>query len=236
MSLKHLGPGSECPPFTGEKLRVYSMVFCPFAQRARLVLEAKNIPYEVVNIYLKKKPEWYASINPSTQVPCLQLKDGRFLTESLVISEYLDAEYPENKLIPSDPYTNARHKLTIEDFTKVIPSYYKLALKSDLNAQNEFNSALVTFINNNLHDEFFGGKTPAFVDYMVWPWLERVEFLKQFRKVVIDSSISDKLEGYIQRMLKQPAAKKLMNSPDKHDKFYETTVNPALEQECDHGI
>ena len=44
MSLKHLAAGSEMPPLNPGKLRMYSMVFCPFAQRARLVLEAKNIP------------------------------------------------------------------------------------------------------------------------------------------------------------------------------------------------
>lgn len=44
MSLKHLGPGSQLPPLRPGKLRLYSMVFCPFAQRSRLVLAAKNIP------------------------------------------------------------------------------------------------------------------------------------------------------------------------------------------------
>ena len=45
MSLKHLKVGSEMPPLTKGTLRLYSMVFCPYAQRARLVLAAKNIPY-----------------------------------------------------------------------------------------------------------------------------------------------------------------------------------------------
>ena len=43
MSLKHLGPGSQNPPLTKGKLRIYSMVFCPYAQRVRLVLAAKKI-------------------------------------------------------------------------------------------------------------------------------------------------------------------------------------------------
>jgi hypothetical protein len=44
MSSIHLGEDSEFPPLSKGKLRLYSMVFCPYALRARLVLAAKNIP------------------------------------------------------------------------------------------------------------------------------------------------------------------------------------------------
>ena len=44
MSLLHLGKGSQFPPLKEGVLRIYSMVFCPYALRVRLVLEAKNIP------------------------------------------------------------------------------------------------------------------------------------------------------------------------------------------------
>ncbi len=56
----------------------------------------------------------------------------------------------------SDPYTNAVHKLIVEAFAKVIPTYYKLALKMDLNAGPEFNSLLENFMVH-LKDDFFGG-------------------------------------------------------------------------------
>jgi glutathione S-transferase len=57
--------------------------------------------YETVNIYLKNKPEWYVTLNPAAAVPCLQFADGRTIPESLIVAEYLDAAYPENKLIPT---------------------------------------------------------------------------------------------------------------------------------------
>ncbi|CAH3195019.1 unnamed protein product, partial [Porites evermanni] len=55
----HYSKGSEKPPLKGDRLRLYSMRFCPFAQRARLVLAAKGINYECVNINLKDKPDWF---------------------------------------------------------------------------------------------------------------------------------------------------------------------------------
>ena len=33
--------------------------FCPYAQRTILTLLAKQVPFEVVNINLKNKPEWF---------------------------------------------------------------------------------------------------------------------------------------------------------------------------------
>lgn len=39
------------------------MAFCPYAERARLVLLLKNIPHDIVNIDLKNKPEWLFDIN-----------------------------------------------------------------------------------------------------------------------------------------------------------------------------
>jgi hypothetical protein len=80
----HLAEGSAAPQVDHDKVTVYNMRyqvwskefpstlnfanltslnllfrFCPFAQRTILVLLAKNIPFDVVNINLKKKPEWF---------------------------------------------------------------------------------------------------------------------------------------------------------------------------------
>ena len=41
---KHHDSKSEKPTFDGEKVTFINMRFCPFAQRAALVLEAKKIP------------------------------------------------------------------------------------------------------------------------------------------------------------------------------------------------
>lgn len=40
------------------------MEYCPFAHRARLVLRAKNIDHDIVNINLIQKPEWYMNVHP----------------------------------------------------------------------------------------------------------------------------------------------------------------------------
>jgi hypothetical protein len=41
---KHLGQSSDCPPITNNKVTLFNMRYCPYAQRAVLVLDAKKIP------------------------------------------------------------------------------------------------------------------------------------------------------------------------------------------------
>jgi len=55
---------------------LYSMVICPFAQRSRIQLALKNIPFELVNLDITiPRPEWFLEINPKGQVPVLKLDD-----------------------------------------------------------------------------------------------------------------------------------------------------------------
>lgn len=121
--------GSPLPTFANDgKLSLFSMRFCPFAQRAHLVLDAKNIPYNVTNIHLKAKPEWFTQKSPLGKVPALELPEapGEPLIESLVICDFLDEKYPENQLSAKDPLQRARDKILIERFNAFITPFYRI--------------------------------------------------------------------------------------------------------------
>lgn len=53
-------------------------------QRARLVLAAKGIPYECININLKDKPEWFFELNPGGKVPVIEHPNGKVMYESAI--------------------------------------------------------------------------------------------------------------------------------------------------------
>lgn len=55
-----------------------------YLQRARLVLAAKGIEYECVNVNLMDKPEWFVEMNPAGAVPVIELPDGKVLYESAI--------------------------------------------------------------------------------------------------------------------------------------------------------
>ncbi|KAM9477079.1 glutathione S-transferase omega-1-like [Clarias gariepinus] len=101
------------------------MRFCPYAQRARLVLKAKGIDCdgpskaETVNINLKEKPEWYLKKKPLGQVPTVETSSGQVVCESPITCEYLDELYPEKKLFPPDPFAKAQQKMLLEEYSGV---------------------------------------------------------------------------------------------------------------------
>jgi maleylacetoacetate isomerase len=73
--------------------------------RVRIALNLKRIDYESVPLNLveggQKGPE-YRAINPQGLIPALAI-DGRILTQSLAILDYLDSTRPEPPLLPADP-------------------------------------------------------------------------------------------------------------------------------------
>jgi glutathione S-transferase len=94
-------------------LTVYEHNESVCCQKVRIVLSEKEIPHDVVNISFEKReqhtPEFEA-INPKGKVPVV-VHDGRVITESTVIIEYLDEAFPGPQLMPKEPYWRARRRL-----------------------------------------------------------------------------------------------------------------------------
>lgn len=78
--------------------------------RVRIALNLKGLTYEKRNYALRageqRAPD-YLKINPAGLVPALEA-DGLVLTQSLAIIDWLDARFPEPRLIPTDPAKRAR--------------------------------------------------------------------------------------------------------------------------------
>ncbi|XP_029466195.1 glutathione S-transferase omega-1-like isoform X3 [Rhinatrema bivittatum] len=120
MFAKSLRKGSAAPgPVPEGLIRFYSMRFCPFAHRTHLILEAKGIKYETINVNLLDKPEWFLEKAPLGLIPMLETEKGQVIYESLITCDYLDESYPGKKLTPEDPYEKAKQKMLLEHFSKV---------------------------------------------------------------------------------------------------------------------
>jgi maleylacetoacetate isomerase len=80
------------------------------AYRVRIALALKGLAYEYVPVHLgrgERRQPGYTALNPQGLVPALII-DGRAITQSLAIIEYLDERHPEPPLLPATPEARAR--------------------------------------------------------------------------------------------------------------------------------
>ena len=80
------------------------------AFRVRIALNYKGIAWEPAVVWLldsEQSGDAYRAVNPQGLVPAL-VADGRALSQSMAIIEYLDETHPEPSLLPGDPLDRAR--------------------------------------------------------------------------------------------------------------------------------
>ncbi|KGP62601.1 maleylacetoacetate isomerase [Legionella norrlandica] len=82
--------------------------------RVRIALNLKKIAYEKTEVHLlnnggEQHSAKYHQINPQELVPSLDI-NGRILSQSLAILDYLEETYPEIPLLPNDPFIKATLK------------------------------------------------------------------------------------------------------------------------------
>jgi maleylacetoacetate isomerase len=88
-------------------MKLYTFFRSSASYRVRIALNLKGMAYEQVPVHLRRgggeqlQPA-YKAINPQALVPALE-DNGRILTQSLAIIEYLEEKYPAVPLLPKDP-------------------------------------------------------------------------------------------------------------------------------------
>jgi len=91
-------------------MELFSYFRSSAAYRLRIAFNLKGIEHSIKPVNLLKaehKSEAYLAINPQGLVPALKLADGRVLTQSTAILEYLESTQANAPLLPSDPYDAA---------------------------------------------------------------------------------------------------------------------------------
>ena len=93
-------------------MKLYDYFRSSAAYRVRIALNLKGItPAERTFVHLRmgsQRAQDYLALNPQGLVPALELDDGRVLTQSLAIIEYLDETHRDPPLLPKDAVGRAR--------------------------------------------------------------------------------------------------------------------------------
>lgn len=199
-------PADPLPP--GAELRLYSMRMCPYAQRARLILSAKKVKYDKVNVDLNNKPDWFFDINFYGEVPVI-IHNGKNVYESLICAEYLEEAFPQPKLFSSDPYQRALERIYFNHWTKKgNPAFYSLlkagCLDPELTARFDQQIDKMEEFLRVAGTPYFSGSKVGFSDYMTWPWFERIPMMGDITGYKMSEEKFPLLTQWVQRMWKDP--------------------------------
>ena len=178
------------------KLELVTAEVCPFAQRSHMTLLEKNLEFELKEVDLENKPNWFETISPYSKVPVL-CHGNIQVYESTIINEYLEESFPERRLLPDDPSKRANARIWIDfDNTKFVPVFYKLLLEQESSLQKilvaQMTERLVFldqegFSSASKGPYWFGQKL-SLVDLSLYPHFERFPVLTEYRGMNIPRS------------------------------------------------
>ncbi|HUO93172.1 MAG TPA: glutathione S-transferase family protein [Rhizomicrobium sp.] len=168
-------------------LIVYEHPLSPYAQKVKIALDEKGVPYETkmpAAIGTGQIDREFLKANPRGEVPAL-IHDEAALFDSTIILEYIEDNWPTPPLLPKDPLGRARAR-TIEDVmdTTFEPINWGMGeirwfrRAEGLRAQEIERRAaaqargIYDWLSRLLGDaEWFGGKTFGWADLSVVPYL-----------------------------------------------------------------
>ena len=87
-------------------LTLYHVPLSPFCRKVRLSLGEKRVECQLVEERYWERDTDFLRRNPAAKVPVLKA-EGRFLSESAAICEWIEEVYPEPALMPADPADRA---------------------------------------------------------------------------------------------------------------------------------
>ncbi|XP_019874377.2 pyrimidodiazepine synthase [Aethina tumida] len=234
MSLWHLTKDSDKPTKT-HQYSLYGMHVCPYTHRVKLILNAKKIPYDMVNIDLHNKPAWFKDINPEGRVPALDT-GNEILIESLQIANFLDRTHPNPPLYSQNPEVARQEKDLILRVELLIHLWNRCVFQME---ELNVNQWITKFVPHLIALEkelikrgtkYFGGAKPGMIDYVLWPWAERSECVNMSLKTTMPINVFNfpKLWHWKLDMLDDEAVKEAFVGPEKYWKIAEAKLTGAI--------
>lgn len=94
-------------------MKLYSYWRSTTAYRVRIALTLKGLSYDTQPVNLvagEQNAPGYLALNPGHGVPALVLEDGRVLTQSIAILDWLEEVYPDPPLLTGDAVDRAHQR------------------------------------------------------------------------------------------------------------------------------
>ncbi|KAJ4722864.1 putative Glutathione s-transferase [Melia azedarach] len=164
------------------EVKLYGAWTSPFNGRVIWALKLKGIPFEFVQEDLRNKSALLLQYNPiHKKIPVL-VHGGKPVCESMVILEYIEETWPQNPLLPTDPYDRAQARFWVkfvEDKGFAIRNFLLTTGQEQEKAMKDLMEILETAEQQGLGGKkFFLGDKVGIVDIAfgsIFYWLEVVQ-------------------------------------------------------------
>ena len=184
-------------------MTLYSDISDIHSHRVRIVLAEKGINFEVMFVDPANPPEDLLELNPYGTVPTLIDRD-LVLYDSHVIMEYLDERFPHPPLMPVDPVSRGRTRMTLSrikrDWDGMVEKITSGSVDEASRAVKELQESLTVISPIFEQKPFFMNDELSLMDCSVAPILWR---LKKFGVDV--SGQSKAFRDYNKRIFELPS-------------------------------
>ncbi len=192
----------------------------------------KELSFELIEVDLRNKPDWFLSISPYGKVPVV-VDDGETIYESAIINEYLDEKYEDIPLMPKEPFERAEARIWMDYCTN---KYLVLSRKlltdngnDELQSQNKekLKQAMIYMekecFEKNESGAFWLGENISLVDLHYAPFFERFNAFKELFGVEWPEECL-KIKGWWKEMQERDSYKMTVLPTDQHIDLYQSIM------------
>ncbi|XP_050237195.1 glutathione S-transferase U7-like [Mercurialis annua] len=213
-----------------EEIKLIGMWASPFNCRIQLALKLKGVEYEYIEEDLSKKSDLLLKYNPIHQKIPVLVHNGKSISESLVILEYIDETWKNNPVLPQDSYSSAVARFWAKF---VDEKMLQTAIKAS-KAEGEEKEKLSEDVNQDLKllenelkgNKFFGGENIGYLDIVTFSivyWFKVAN--EAFQKEFISEDKFPALYKWIENMSPIDVVKESLPPKDKHVAFIRAHIH-----------
>ncbi|XP_058770204.1 probable glutathione S-transferase [Vicia villosa] len=202
------------------EVKLHGFWYSPFNFRVVWALNLKGILYEHIEEDRFNKSPQLLQYNPVYKNIPVLVHDGKPICESMLIIEYIDEIWPQNSLLPTDPYDRAQARFWVkyvdDMFTAIGALLDSRSDEEREKAKESIWERLGVVEDQCLGDQrkFYGGDTINIVDIALGSFVKVIDVQEDmFEVVILQSERFPRLKLWFNNFKDVPIIKE--NTPSK---------------------